>query len=115
MGAEKPGRAGNECSLCQDSVLRKRELKLKSDARRGKFSPTLNNVEELRSSRQFARLAFLRLVARLPANAHVSKAMALHLVRLIQIAAVDDDRKTQGAIQSRQIDRGKLLPVRQDQ
>src|SRR6202041_3160359 len=64
----------------------------------------LNTAEKTSSHGQFARLAFLSLIARLPAHAHIGKAVALHLLRLIKIAAVNDDGKTQLTVQARQID-----------
>ena len=107
--AKKSGGAGHKCSHSQKSILH-RSVAIGGHHCIGWVNQTraapcsdLLSAQTLRLRLRLARLAFLRLVACLPAHAHISKPVALHLLRLIQIAPIDDDREAHGSVQPLQV------------
>ena len=62
----------------------------------------------------FERLGFMRGVGRCPADADISEAVIAHMVRIEEVAAVDDDGVAQTLIEPDEIELLEFGPVRED-
>src|ERR1017187_7116530 len=117
VGTKKSGGTGHNYAHSLKFMLQNSEMEMRVAASQSTKRRHALPWRHLPGNSLYHRLfwtSFLRLVARRPAHTHISEAMIHHMLWLIKISAVNHDRKTDGTIEPRQVDLGKLLPVGQN-